>query len=523
MPELQSFTEDGPWTLDLDAIAWSVGLPAIRAAAQAKVPRWIRHRILPPGRRVGRTGVVLGVATGGWALTERRTGGPVSRAGLSRRLRKAFVRLGPTYIKLGQIISAAEGLLPEELVAEFKVLRDRVPAEPFDHVRRVIEADLGRPLDQVFSSFDAIPVAAASIAQVHFATLRTGEPVAVKVQRPGIERLVERDLTIMAWMAPILAEHVDALKIINLPALIEVFAETIVEELDFRLEAGNMLDIARVLDETGHATIVVPRPHPSLVTKRVLVMERLEGFSFDDVAGMHEAGVDTNAVVRALMVSLLEGALIYGVFHGDLHGGNLLVLPDGRVGLLDHGITGRLDERRRGIFLKMMLSSLGGDHMAVLRCYQELGALPADADLDRFLEEIPVDRPIVDPATADADQMLLEMRRVTKALVAHGLKLPKEIVLFMKDFVFLDASIATLAPDLNLLAELTFISGYFATTYGETISRQLGINPTAVTFDAEALLNSVGMDPKASGLTHREIRQQRTDIRNKMAERPSGS
>jgi ubiquinone biosynthesis protein len=119
--------------------------------------------------------------------------------------------------------------------------------------------------------------------------------------------------------------------------------------------------------------------------------------------------------------------------------------------------------------------------------------------------------------------MLLEMRRVTKALVAHGLKLPKEIVLFMKDFVFLDASIATLAPDLNLLAELTFISGYFATTYGETISRQLGINPTAVTFDAEALLNSVGMDPKASGLTHREIRQQRTDIRNKMAERPSGS
>ena len=492
MPELQSFTEDGPWTLDLDAIADGPSACPRRAAA-GEGARWIRHRILPPGRRVAGPASSSGVATGGWALTERRTGGPVSRAGLSRRLRKAFVRLGPTYIKLGQIISAAEGLLPEELVAEFKVLRD-----PFPPSRSTTSAGSSRPTSAGRSTRSS-PASTPSPSRprpsprCRFATLRTGEPVAVKVQRPGIERLVERDLTIMAWMAPILAEHVDALKISNLPALIEVFAETIVEELDFRLEAGNMLDIARVLDETGHATIVVPRPHPSLVTKRVLVMERLEGFSFDDVAGMHEAGVDTNAVVRALMVSLLEGALIYGVFHGDLHGGNLLVLPDGRVGLLDHGITGRLDERRRGIFLKMMLSSLGGDHMAVLRCYQELGALPADADLDRFLEEIPVDRPIVDPATADADQMLLEMRRVTKALVAHGLKLPKEIVLFMKDFVFLDASIATLAPDLNLLAELTFISGYFATTYGETISRQLGMNPAAVSFDSEALLNSVGM------------------------------
>ena len=519
MPELQSFTANGPWVFDPEATAWSRAVPALRSSARDRVPRWTHRSVLPPWRRIVRTTAALGGAAATWAATDRRRGRSASRTGLSRRLRRSFVYLGPTYIKLGQIISSAEGLLPEELVTEFKVLRDRVPAESFDDVRKVIEAELGMPLDRAFSRFDAIPVAAASIAQVHLATLTTGEQVAVKVQRPGIERLVERDIKIMAWMAPLLAARIDALKILNLPALIEVFAETIVEELDFRLEAGNMVDIATVLDATGHAAIVVPRPHPRLVTKRVLVMERLEGFSFDDVAGMHAADVDTGAVVRALMVALLEGALIYGVFHGDLHGGNLLVRDDGRIALLDYGITGRLDEDRRGVFLKMMLSSMAGDHRAVLRGYQDLGALPREADLDQFLEEIPVDRPLVDPATADADQMLFEMRRVTKALVAHGLRLPKEVVLFMKDFMFIDAAIATLAPDLDILAELTYISAYFATTHGETISRQLGIDSAAVSFDSASLLTSVGMDPDAQVLTHREVRQQRADARDLLHER----
>src|SRR5207237_7680004 len=128
----------------------------------------------------------------------------------------------------------------------------------------------------------------------------------------------------------------------NPPALVELFAETIVEELDFRLEAANMLDIAGVFALTGQRAIVVPRPHPTLVTRRVLVMERLDGFSFDDVEGMHAAGIDTSAVVRAGLVAVLEGAVLFGVFHGDLHGGNLVVLADRRVALLDYGLTGRV-------------------------------------------------------------------------------------------------------------------------------------------------------------------------------------
>ena len=152
-------------------------------------------------------------------------------------------------------------------------------------MRGVVEADLADPSGGL-AHFDGEPVAAASIAQVHLATLVTGEPVAVKVQRPGIDRLVAEDLAVMTWLAPPLTRRIDLLKLVNLPAVIELFAETVVEELDFRLEAENMLDVARVLDRTGQQAIAVPRPHPTLVTRRVLVMERMSGFAFDDVDGI---------------------------------------------------------------------------------------------------------------------------------------------------------------------------------------------------------------------------------------------
>src|ERR671920_2646884 len=142
------------------------------------------------------------------------------------------------------------------------------------------------------ASFDHAPLAAASIAQVHAATLKTGEPVVVKVQRPQVASLVRRDLAAMSWIAPVLVGRIPIAALANPPALVDLFAETIVEELDFRLEAENMLDIARVLAETDQRALVVPRPHPELVTRRVLVMERLSGFSWDDVAGVRGAGLD---------------------------------------------------------------------------------------------------------------------------------------------------------------------------------------------------------------------------------------
>ncbi len=393
-----AFSDTPPWVLADDQPAWRQGAPALRAGTAAQVPLLLRRRRLPPGRRVVKVGVELGGAIVRWMAVERRQGRRHgdpgrSRAGISRRLRIAFERLGPTYIKLGQILSSGEGVFPPELVAEFRLLRDHVPPEPFAVVREVVEEDLGVPLERAFATFATEPVAAASIAQVHAATLPTGEPVVVKVQRPEVASLVRIDLAAMSWIAPALIGRIPVSALANPPALVELFAETVVEELDFRLEADNMLDIARILASTGQRAVVVPRPHPELVTRRVLVMERLDGFGWDDVAGMRGAGIDTNAVVRALMIAFLEGATLFGVFHGDLHGGNLFVRTDGRVALLDYGITGRLDRERRVAFLRMLMGGTINDPKLQLAALRDLGALPPDTDLDAVMHDLGLDRP----------------------------------------------------------------------------------------------------------------------------------
>jgi len=516
---LSSFTDHGPWELVLDDVAWREGLGVVRDSTRARVPELVRRRRVPPVARLLRTAAYLVVAVAGWVVHGRRQGGAASRQDISLRLRRAFEHLGPTYIKLGQVIASAQGILPDELVAEFSGLRDRVVPEPFEVVRDTVDEAFGRPLREVFAHFDGEPTAAASIAQVHMATLHTGEEVAVKVQRPDIDRLVREDIAVMAWLAPLLARRIDILKIVNLPAVIELFAETIVEELDFRLEAENMLDVAMVLDRAGQRSIVVPRPHPTLVTPRVLVMERMYGFAFSDVSGMRGANVDTAAVVRACLVSVLEGAMIYGVFHGDLHGGNLLIRPDGRVALLDYGITGRLDDRRRTVFLRMLLAAMTGDHRAVLAGYQALGAISPDADLDEFLREIPMNRPVVDPTNANADQMIVEMRRVTKALVKHGARLPKELILFMKDFMFIDGAIGTLAPDLDVLGEMFFVSQYFVRQHGAQIASEIGLDPADLSLDPSSWASSMGVPGDRPTLTHEEIQRQRREMRTMMAER----
>ncbi len=514
-----AFTDHGPWVLDPDRLRWRRGLDRLRAKARAEVPGLVRPRMVPPGLRVVTTARQLGLAVGLWALVERRRGGRGSIAGVSRRLRIAAERLGPTYIKLGQIISSGEGIFPAELVTEFRLCRDRVPPEPFASVRRVVEEDLGRPLEAVFASFDTAPLAAASIAQVHAAVLRSGETVVVKVQRGKVARLVRKDLRVMAWIAPHLVGRIPVAALANPPALVELFAETIAEELDFRLEAENMLDLARTFATLGQRGYVVPRPHPELVTRRVLVMERLDGFAFDDVAGMRDADVDTRAVIRTAMVGLMEGAMIHGIFHGDLHGGNLFVRPDGRTALLDFGITGRLSEGRRLAFLRFLLAGTVNDVMGQLAGLRDLGALPPDTDLAAVVADLGLDRPPVDPTTMTGDELVSEIQRTVKALLGYGARMPKELMLFVKNMVFIDGAIATLAPDLDILAEIGEVVTYFATTHGERLAAQVGVDLDDWELDMTGFKASFGLDQATEALTYKELQERRRLISNRLQAR----
>ena len=490
----------------------------MRARVRAEVPLLLQSRRLPPLRRLTRVVGSVGTALGTWYLKER--GGPKSRPALSRRLRQSFERLGSTYVKLGQIVSSGDGLFPEELVAEFKLLRDHVPAESFDDVRELVERELGRPLSDVFSRFDEEPLAAASIAQVHAATLQTGEEVVVKVQRPTVASLVRTDIAAMAWLAPRLVGRIPVTALANPPALIELFAETIVEELDFRLEAENMLDIARVLASTNQRAIVVPRPHPTLVTRRVLVMERLRGFAFDDVAAMKAAGIDTTALLRAGLISFLEGALIFGVFHGDLHGGNLFVMPDGRTALLDYGITGRLDDRKRIAFLRLLVMGTSGDVRGQLQALRDMGAFPPDTDLEAVVVDLELEGPVKDPTRMTADELTVELREITKKLLGYGARAPKELMLFVKNMLFLDSATGALAPELDILGEIAHVYTYFSEHYGERIAQDLGLDPSVpVTLDLASVRASFGIADPIDELTYEDVRRRREIIRRRMSER----
>jgi ubiquinone biosynthesis protein len=512
-----AFTPEAPWIVDPDELTWRRGIDRVRQRTRDDVPVLTRRRKLPPGARVVKVGGLLGRALAGWYLLDRRKlDESGARAGLSRRLRVAFEHLGPTYIKLGQILSSGEGIFPDELVNEFRLLRDKVKAEPWETVRHTVESDLGRPLEDVFADFERTPLAAASIAQVHAATLKTGEPVVVKVQRPQVAELVRNDLAAMSWIAPVLVGRIPVSALANPPALVELFAETIVEELDFRLEAENMLDVARILAETDQRSIVVPRPHPTLVTKRVLVMQRLDGFNWEDVAGMREAGIDTSAVVRAAMVSFFEGAILFGVFHGDLHGGNLVVMPDGRVALFDYGITGRLNETRRLAFLRLLMGGSTNDLDLQIGALRDLGALPPDVDIKELIVELGLDRPPVDPTQMDPEELMAQIRDVTKALLGYGARMPKELMLFVKNMLFLSSVIGTMASDVDLFGEITHISMYFAEKHGARIAADVGIDPRENQVDLAAMKASMGITDDRETITMRELEERRRIIRERM-------
>lgn len=517
-----AFSDDPPWLVEPDHLDWSADLDLLRWHTTQLVPKLIAPRRLPHAGRMALVTARVGGAVVLWAALGRRTGGSGSKSDISRRLRRAAERLGPTYIKLAQIISSGEGIFPEELVTELKLCRDRVPPESFSTVRRVVQEDLGAPLEEIFSSFDREPIAAASIAQVHGATLRTGERVVVKVQRPSVERLVTADLEVMAWLAPFMVGRIPISALANPPALVELFAETIVEELDFRLEAQNMLDVARSFAELNQRSYVIPRPHPTLVTRRVLVMERLDGYAFDDVVGMQAGGVDTTQVVRAGMIGFLEGAMLHGIFHGDLHGGNLLVLPDGRTALLDFGITGRMGEFKRLAFLRLLLGGTMNDVRVQLEALRDLGALPPDADLDSLIVELGLDRPPVDPTTMDPDELVKEIQKILKSLLGHGAAMPKELMLFVKNMVFLDGAIATLAPELDLFAEIEHLAVYFAEAHGDRIAAQIGVDPTAYEVDMTGIKASFGLDSDIESLTYQDLQQRRTVIRERLSSRGRG-
>lgn len=394
-------------------------------------------------------------------LTKLPNRGPWQQK-IIKELPQAFADLGPTYVKFGQIIASSPGAFGEPLSCEFRKLLDAVPPADSDEVQKLFVEDLGADPSELFARFDETPVASASIAQVHFATLHSGEEVVVKIQRPGIRRRVAADLQILKRFAQ-LVELARLGRRLSAQDVVADFSDNLAEELDFRIEAQSMQTWVTHLHASPLGrNIKVPAVHWDHTSERVLTMERVQGVRIDDAAAIKKHGFDGVELVKALLFSTFEGGLRHGLFHGDLHAGNLFVDDQGRVIFLDFGIMGRIDPRTRWLLRELVYALLvKKDHAAAGKIVVLMGAVgttkpeaQASQDLEAFSTPLTM--------KTLGELSYAEIGRQLSALAdAYDVKLPRELVLIGKQFLYVERYMKLLAPNWNMMSDPD-LTGYFA-------------------------------------------------------------
>ena len=314
-----------------------------------------------PTRREVAHRVARATRVAGGHLVAARRRGKLDEAAIAGVIRGTFEDLGGTFLKFGQLIASSPSIFGDEVAHEFRGCLDSGPAVPFPAVRQAVEADLGRRLDDVFASFEPHPMAAASLAVVHRATLADGRPVAVKVLRPGVDQRIATDLAVLRPLCSFVARQVAVGVAGTLHGLVQGLETQISEELDLRNEARSLVWFRSALDLIGAERLVVPELYCGASGRRVLTMQLFDGVAVDDAAGIAAFGVDPAPLLQECIRVWFATTLCTGAFHGDVHAGNVLVLGDGRMALLDWGIVGRLDESTSRFFRKMIEGVLGND------------------------------------------------------------------------------------------------------------------------------------------------------------------
>jgi predicted unusual protein kinase regulating ubiquinone biosynthesis (AarF/ABC1/UbiB family) len=379
-------------------------------------------------------------------------GRPYRRLTFPHLLRLFSEDMGPTFIKFGQIIASSTGVFPRSWSEEFRYCLDRVRPFPFAQVEAILAEELGADAARL-TAIDPVPLASASIAQVHSATLSGGENVVVKVQRPGIAERVAEDMRIMRFVARVAEKVIKDAELVNPVGIVEDFSETLREELDFRLEARNLEQFNAIMADLGHADVRAPRPHDELDTPRVLVMERFYGVRVDDVEAIRKKQVDIEERLVKGMRAWFQCVLYHGFFHGDVHAGNLMLLDNNDVGFLDFGIVGRFDGRQRTMVTDYCIAFAGGDYQTLARVIVEMGSVAGHIDQQAFARDLEETySPLLKLAFHDINyaEILPQIQRVASR---HRMRMPKEFVLITKQMLYFDRYAKLLAPKLNVFSD----------------------------------------------------------------------
>ena len=396
----------------------------------------------------------------------------------AEHVRLALEELGTTAIKLGQILSTRPDLVPAEYVREFERLRDHVPAVPTEAIIATIERELCCDAQELFREFDSVPLAAASIGQVHAARLADGTRVVVKVRKPGVSETVAVDLAILADLGRRATRQELMPENYDVDALIADFSWTLRSELDYVREGRNADHMREVLSDDPR--VVIPRVFWQFTTTSVLVMERIDGTRIGDVAALDQGGVNRAEVARTTAETLMAQVFGSGFFHADPHPGNFLVLDDGRVAILDFGMVGRLDEELRHAFWQLLIATIRQDPAAVTDGLEALGVLRSPAardavrrDMHHLLERyygLAIDQ-------FDISQYIEDLLSIVRR---HGLQLPAELALVLKTVVMSEGLWRQLDPSFNAAAiaepfvERAASEMYSPRTWGKRVVRAGG-------------------------------------------------
>jgi ubiquinone biosynthesis protein len=381
-------------------------------------------------------------------ITPVPAGSPTGEALRWQRFRQALEELGPTFIKFGQIMANRADLLPPGLVAELEKLQDQVPPFSFEQVAVVIEGEFGQPLAQVFPVFKPDPVASASIAQVHEATLADGKRVAVKVQRPGIEPLIQRDLEVLALLAGLVVRYVPDLRHFDPPGLVEEFRRQILRELDFNMELQNMERFAAMLRDKP--SLHVPSTHPKQSSRRVLCMEYIDGTKLAAVLADGAKRFDKPELARNLADLMLEQVFHHGFFHADPHPGNVMVLPDNVVCFLDFGMMGRIRSDEQKTLTDLLAAMVDNDYRHVtsnlLKLFGHSGheIRGLDNEIADILDTY-FDRPLGDIDFGEVFQ------RMVGVIQQHSLTVPSKFLLMAKALVIAEGVGGQLSPEFSFM------------------------------------------------------------------------
>lgn len=379
-------------------------------------------------------------------------GGRVHRDARKRRhgerLAAALQEMGPTFIKLGQSLSTRSDLVGEEVATDLSALQDRLPPFPSDVARAIIADELEKPLAENFAQFDDAPVAAASIAQVHYAVTVDGAEVAVKVLRPGIEALFARDIALLAWLAEWVERLRPHLHRLHLTQSVKNFEEVVGREMDLRFEAAAAAEMAE--NFAGDPDFRIPVVDWQRTARRVMTTERIKGIPIDEVEAIRAAGIDIDRVVERAADAFFTMVFRDGFFHADLHPGNLFVGEGGQIIAVDFGITGRVDQATRRFLGELLIGFLNRDFRRVAQIHFDAGIIPADKSVDAFTQacrsigEPILERPLHEISVARLLGQLFEVAR------SFALEAQPQLLLLQKTMLVAEGVGRILNPEVNM-------------------------------------------------------------------------